>query len=390
MAESVEATEAHSTAVLQIVAGLTHDLKTPLHAMLSLVSVLLREIDGPLNDEQRRQVAGVKRNGEHLLALINQLLESSSLVVRSTQPRIELFDVAALCAELVSIHLPLAEERGLSLHCDTSAVRGEFASDRTFLRQILGNLLGNALKFTERGGEVTLRAGSRAEQLWIDVVDTGQGIRWSEQGRVLEPLSQGGVAGVAAAVSAEELKGIGLGLSLVREGIRLLGGSLEVKSEAGKGTLVSVSLVAKPISSAPIQLAIMEDDESLSAVVREVARHCSVPFVVQLTAPNLLTLANPSANLAGAAGGNINQPQILIISERRLEALSSTERTLLLDAVSKGEQACLITFDGSASGRARIRAYSGCRHLGKPYNVEELRRNMLEMAQEFKSPKRAS
>jgi len=224
--QAVEASRAKSV----FLAHMSHELRTPLNAILGFVQLMQR--DRTLGPEQRESLAVIMRSGEHLLGLVNDVLSISAIEAGEASLHPVGFDPRRLLRELAEMFRPRAEARGLELSFDVSPelprrVRG----DEGKLRQVLINLLGNAVKFTERG-RVALRVAHREGRAAFQVEDTGPGIAPADLERVFQPFAQAGSA-------ARAREGTGLGLAISRDFVRLMGGTLAVTSQVGSGSRFS-------------------------------------------------------------------------------------------------------------------------------------------------------
>lgn len=241
-----------------ILPNLTHELKTPLHSILTLVQLLLTEADGPLTEEQKKQLGMVLRNSEHLLELISELLQYSSLESRTRALVIEEFEPETLFDAVCEAIQPLAEKNQVILERDYKQLPKQFVSDRTLIRQIVHNLLSNAVKFTPPSGVVYLFAETTAEGgLILEVVDSGIGIPPEVQKRIFEEFYQ------AESGESRRFGGVGLGLSLVRAASQALSGSVELRSEAGQGSLFRVLLPSLEEQLKRPKLLVIESDPVL-------------------------------------------------------------------------------------------------------------------------------
>ncbi|HEX8272681.1 MAG TPA: GAF domain-containing protein [Longimicrobiaceae bacterium] len=229
--------EAASRAKSEFLAVMSHELRTPLNAVLGYLDLLDAGVAGPLTEEQGRYLGRVTASGRHLLGLIEEVLTFSRLEAGREAPApaaVGAAEVARQAAELVE---PLARARGLAFRLDTADVAGlELRTDPGKLRQVLVNLLGNAVKFTD-AGEVALRASREpGGAVRFTVADTGIGIAPEAQDQIFEPFWQ------AEQGTTRRAGGTGLGLAVARELARLLGGELTVASEPGKGSQFTVTL----------------------------------------------------------------------------------------------------------------------------------------------------
>jgi signal transduction histidine kinase len=233
MAQLVEANETKS----RFMANMSHELRTPLNSIIGFTGVVKQEMAGPLNDEQKRQLGMVDRSSRHLLGLINQVLDLSRIEAGRETMETDTFEVSALLAEVRDIVAPLAEAKSLriAMECERLNGRPTVTTDRGKLRQILINLLGNAVKFTERGG-VQLSAYRIGDRLVMTVSDTGAGIAPDNLDAVFDEYQQ------IETHDGGKPQGTGLGLSVSRRLAMLLGGDIEVESELGVGSRFSVAI----------------------------------------------------------------------------------------------------------------------------------------------------
>lgn len=225
-------------------ASMSHELRTPLNAILGFSSLMRR--DEQLRPEQRTNLDIINRSGEHLLTLINDILEVSKIEAGKTQLNITPFDLGNMVREVTDMMELRAREKGLQLLLDQSSEFPRYImGDEARLRQILINLLGNAVKFTRDGG-VTLRLGTKQNtttHLIIEIEDSGPGISAEDQLHLFQPFMQFGK-------QAGDNKGTGLGLSITRQFVQLMGGSINVESNAGKGSLFRVDLPLNEVKEA--------------------------------------------------------------------------------------------------------------------------------------------
>jgi PAS domain S-box-containing protein len=230
--------EAANQAKSTFLANMSHELRTPLNAILGFAQLM----DGApnLSGEQRENLRIINRSGEHLLALINDVLEMSKIEAGQLTVREKCFDLHGLLDGLEEMFRLRAEEKGLTLSFRRAEnVPRLVMADEGKLRQVLSNLLGNAVKFTQEGG-VALRVVADPGELMTNVLrfeveDTGPGIAPEELGMVFEPFVQ--AAGGRDVVSTQLQEGTGLGLSISRQFARLMGGDISVSSELGQGSL---------------------------------------------------------------------------------------------------------------------------------------------------------
>jgi PAS domain S-box-containing protein len=235
LAAALDAAEAANRAKSLFLANMSHELRTPLNAILGFSTLMRRE--AILTDRQREHLDIINRSGAHLLGLINDILDIAKIEAGRVQMERAPFDLGALFREVTDLMHGRATEKGLQLLLECAPEAPRFVrGDATKLRQVLVNLLGNAIKFTVKGG-VALRLGVGPEtvgtRLLIEVEDSGPGIAPEDQTRIFEPFVQASPAGQ---------QGTGLGLAITRQFVELMGGRIGVTSPWGQGSCFRVEL----------------------------------------------------------------------------------------------------------------------------------------------------
>jgi protein-histidine pros-kinase len=224
----------------QFLASMSHELRTPLNAIIGFTGTLLMELPGPLNAEQKKQLGTVKQSGLHLLALINDLLDLTRIEAGRIETQAQRFD----CRELALVALeelrPLADAKGLALEFESPEGLAMVSADRRLLLQILLNLIGNALKYTERGSvrvRVEIMQEGVCSTVQVQVIDTGIGIAAKDRERLFKAFSQVGQP-------HRETEGAGLGLYLSVRMAELIGARVAYESQPGIGSTFSLTLPA--------------------------------------------------------------------------------------------------------------------------------------------------
>jgi len=241
--------EGANEAKSRFLANMSHELRTPLNAVIGFSDLMAREVFGPLgSDKYRVYATDIRASGEHLLGLINEVLDHAKAESGHLQIDEEEVRIAGLIEFAVRMLAPRADHAGVALRTNISAGVHAVRGDERRLKQILLNLITNAIKFTPSGGEVAVSAGLAASgELTLTVKDTGVGIAEEEQSRIFEPFMQ------AAPAKETSSEGTGLGLPLTKRLVELHQGSLELRSTVGIGTIVVFRLPAQRVVALPEQ-----------------------------------------------------------------------------------------------------------------------------------------
>jgi signal transduction histidine kinase/CheY-like chemotaxis protein len=212
-------------------ASVSHELRTPLNAILALSEMLRDGLTGALTPEQTKQAAMIHQSGENLLGLINEVLDLSRIETGRMEVLREKVDIVAALADAAAGLSALAEEKGIGFTIETLGKGIEVETDVEKLRQIVVNLVGNAIKFTREGGvEISLRLHPNEDLLHVEVCDTGPGIAPKDQHAIFQEFRRLNVE------SDEASSGTGLGLAISKKLVGLLGGDIWVDSALGRGS----------------------------------------------------------------------------------------------------------------------------------------------------------
>jgi len=226
----------------EFLANCSHELRTPIHAIIGYAELLLDNVYGPMTDEQEQTVRFVHESAQDLLDLVNNLLDLSRIESGRADLILSSFDLRDLISELIGQLKPIADGKHIELTSSVAVDSPQIRTDRGKLKQILINLTGNAIKFTDRGG-VTIAvsvetkpnaSGGAGPRFAITVRDTGVGIPADQLDRVFEKFYQ--VDGSAH----RSHEGTGLGLYITKQLVDLLGGDIEIQSTRGEGTTATV------------------------------------------------------------------------------------------------------------------------------------------------------
>ncbi|MBI5270625.1 MAG: response regulator [Burkholderiales bacterium] len=291
------AAEAANRAKSEFLASMSHELRTPLNAVLGYAQLL--SMDSSLSPRQARGLDAIHQSGKHLLSLINDILDLARIEAGRSELHPEPVDVAGFLQTVVSLMQVKAQEKHLDFVFDGgTGLPPAVMADERRLRQVLLNLLGNAIKFTDRG-TVTLRAsaqprGEAQVLLRLEVQDTGVGMRPDELDRIFEPFQQVGD-------TQRRSGGTGLGLAITRALVSDMGGQVQVSSEPGRGTCFQVEL---PLPVAPRAEASPHEPAGLSRYVGPPRRVLVVDDVAANRALMCDFLTNVGFEVAQASDGS--------------------------------------------------------------------------------------
>ena len=244
----------------QFLSRMSHELRTPLNAVLGFTQILQIEARRSGFDDQLAKLEHIRSAGDHLLSLINDVLDLSGLESGELRLSMRPVDIARLVAEALPLVQALAEQHGVELEVRDGG--GTALADPTRLRQVLINLLSNAIKYNRRGGCVVIATGSEGDQARLVVQDTGRGLGREQLASLFEPFNRFGV-------EHEGIEGTGIGLTIVKALVDGMGGSIEVSSEPGAGTTFEVRL--------PAATPLPDDGRQAPVPVAEPAREASGP-----------------------------------------------------------------------------------------------------------------
>ena len=222
----------------QFLANMSHELRTPLNSIIGYTKLMLDGLEGDINEEQQKDLQTVYNNSKHLLELINDLLDLSRIEAGKTVLTYEVFTISDFLAEVIPAVQPLAREKGLALTYSVAPDIDSLYADRAKTRQVLINILGNAIKFTDEGS-VKLDVAESDSDFIFSVADTGTGMKREDLEVIFDSFQQVGPAQIAG------YEGTGLGLAISRQFIEMQGGKIWAESELGKGSTFTFTLPKK-------------------------------------------------------------------------------------------------------------------------------------------------
>ena len=219
----------------EFLANMSHELRTPLNAIIGFSEVLSERMFGEVNDKQAEYLSDILESGRHLLSLINDILDLSKIEAGRTELELNDFDLPSALENALTLVKERAHRRGIALVRTVDERLGMIHADERKVKQVVLNLLSNALKFTPEGGQIGIRARVHDREAEISVTDTGVGIAPEDQAVVFEEFRQVGTA-------SKKVEGTGLGLAISRKFIELHGGRIWVDSHVGRGSTFAFTL----------------------------------------------------------------------------------------------------------------------------------------------------
>jgi signal transduction histidine kinase len=230
--------EAASQHKSEFLANMSHELRTPLNAVIGFSEVLRDRMFGELNEKQDEYLNDIHASGQHLLSLINDILDLSKIEAGRMELELTDFDLPTAIENALTLVRERAGRRGIALQEALDPGLGQIRGDERKTKQVLLNLLSNAIKFTPEGGRIEVQAKTVEGSVEVSVTDTGVGIAAEDQEAIFEEFKQVGTA-------AKKVEGTGLGLALSRKFIELHGGRIWVKSQVGQGSTFTFTIGAQ-------------------------------------------------------------------------------------------------------------------------------------------------
>ncbi len=226
----------------EFLATMSHELRTPLNAILGMSESLEENVYGPISERQRQSIATISRSGNHLLEMINDILEISNITAGRLELNITNVEIKQLCQSSLSVVQQRARHKHMTIAMNIAIDVGEITVDQRRIQRVLINLLGNAIKFTPNHGQISLNVyreeptNAPQQFIWFSVIDTGIGIAATDLPKLFQPFIQ-----IDSNLN-RQYEGTGLGLTLVKQIVELHGGGVNVQSELGQGSCFAFKL----------------------------------------------------------------------------------------------------------------------------------------------------
>lgn len=356
-----------------LLATMGHELRTPLNAMLSLVRVLQEQLGQVLTERQRESFRVMEASGQHLLELINDILDLSKLQAGKMPLKIESVEVSALCASALDIVRQQAELKQLHLSITQDERVRTIQADQLRIKQVLLNLLSNAVKFTPNQGQVGIEITNDADAgtVRFAVWDTGVGIAGSDLPNLFKPFVQ------IENSQQQHHPGTGLGLALSQRIARQHGGDIRVESTLGQGSRFTLELpwrvtdtpmesgapaaVSLPASGADRRRLVLlaEDNEANIFALSEYLTLSGMPVIVARTGPEALEYA-------------LTEHPGLVLMDLNLPRLDGIEVIRRLRAIEGFADLPIAVITALSGDHERVRASGADHYLGKPIDLDRL------------------
>ena len=385
MQEAKESAEAANKAKSTFLANMSHELRSPLNAVIGFAQVMIRS--KTLSQENQEDVGIILRSGEHLLALINQVLDLSKIEAGRTTIYEKSFDLYRMLGDLEDMFALKAEEKGLQLIVDRDAeVPHYICTDEVKLRQVLINLLNNAIKFTSEGGvSVQVKGGkwkvskNSADKFpgryWLhfEIQDTGAGIAADEINQLFEAFVQ-------TKTGKDSQEGTGLGLAISRQFVQLMGGEITVSSDVGKGALFEFDIQVHLVEAADIEskktqrrVVALEPDQPSYRLLIVDDKPLNRQLLVKLLSPLGFELREAN-NGQEAVDIFMEWEPHLIWMDMRMPVMDGYEATKQIKTTTGGQATAIVALTASVLEEERAVILSaGCDDfMRKPFREEDI------------------
>jgi PAS domain S-box-containing protein len=370
-----ELAEAASSAKSEFLSSMSHELRTPLNAVLGFAQLLQRDKKEPLSPRQKERVGHVLKGGEHLLHLIDEVLDLSRIEAGNVSVSIEPVGVAEVIAEVVTTLEALAAPAEIRLLHPPAADPAQVLADRIRLRQILMNFGSNAIKYGRALGQVEFSVERHAELVRIRVTDDGIGIASSKHDKIFQPFQRAGQ-------ETSAIEGTGIGLAITKRLTELMAGSVGFESEEGKGSSFWIDLPAAGLetSAAPAHwpagsgCRTLASDGPQNLILYIEDNPSNIAFMQDMLADfeNLQLITAPTAEI-GLSLVHAHRPQAVIM-DINLPGMSGIDAMRVLQNAEETRDIPVIALSAAAmvADAKRVNAAGFFRYLTKPVQVEEL------------------
>jgi PAS domain S-box-containing protein len=346
--------ERANRAKTQFLSAMSHELRTPLNAIIGFGQLLEQNSDGTLGARPLRQVTEIRKAGQHLLSIINDLLDLARIEAGHTQLELAPVPLADLADECLRLMQPLAARCGRRLLPARVDPQARVQADRVRLKQVLLNLLSNAIKYNRDAGQVALRCQGETGAWLLEVQDQGAGLSNDEQVRLFQPFERLRAAGTG-------IEGTGIGLALARQLVRAMGGDIGVRSAPGSGSVFWVRL---PAATAPPPARLLYiDDNPVNLALMEGLFEGHAQLQLRVS-------ADPEQALAGLQ----QQPVDLLLVDLQMPGLDGFQvfDRLRADPSTRHLPIIAVSADATEQTQRRCRALGFADYVTKPIDADRL------------------
>ena len=352
----------------EFLANMSHELRTPLNAVLGFTQLLLG--DGTLSVDQRDKIRIISRSGEHLLGLINDILDISKIESGKAELNDTVCNLPQFLKEIYEMFSVRCEKKSLNFELEILDDLPEYVEvDIGKLRQILINLIGNSVKFTKDGG-IAILAGIEGDKLRFAVTDTGCGIEGADLERILEPFVQSS--------AGENEGGTGLGLAISSRYIKMMGGELSIKSELGKGSTFSFTIAYRKSDRVPQEgqgassaLSVVNGESPRVLIVDD--KILNRDILRQMLEKSGFTVSEAADGREAVEKNRLDKPDIIFM-DIRMPVMDGYEAVAAIRAEGGGRSPVIFALTASAfiHDEQKIMSSGFDGYLAKPFKISSL------------------
>lgn len=353
----------------QFLANMSHELRTPLNSIIGFSRVILKGIDGPLTELQKTDLEAIHSNGQHLLAMINEILDMSKIEAGRMDLTIELVDLQALIQDVISASAALIQGRPIELRADIQEQLPGIWADGMRIRQVITNLVSNASKFTSEGS-ITFQAWSDEDMVYVSVEDTGEGIPEEKIPLVFEPFRQ------VDGSPTRRAQGTGLGMPISRQYIEMHGGRMWLESEYGIGSKFTFCVpIEGPVDPVP-ELEGLQVDPQKRLILLIATDGSVLDAYRRMLQDDDLQLVGLYEEGDAAKWARYLRPWAILVDCDQDEAMWTALENL---KSGRATQDCPVVVCCALDKGARAISMGAAAHLGKPIAATELQKVMSRL-----------